>query len=193
MICIVSKENRKGDLLRLKFFSKTTRIHRLFFSRASDTKSPEQLSWNKQGRPRPMVSDPGHSKSSSKLLWQSRHYPPACETLGSLSLNASWAQQLLTWPGSVSIMQGPGSATLVDFTIYIYVYVYTRMSYVHMYTYIDMYVYIYIHAYVYIPYQLYCVKWWCNKILGIFKQSHFVWYCFPPIAATVVECAGSHV
>ena len=146
-----------------------------------------------RGRPRPMVSDPGHSKSSSKLLWQSRHYPPACETLGSLSLNASWAQQLLTWPGSVSIMQGPGSATLVDFTIYIYVYVYTRMSYVHMYTYIDMYVYIYIHAYVYIPYQLYCVKWWCNKILGIFKQSHFVWYCFPPIAATVVECAGSHV
>ena len=152
MICIVSKENRKGDLLRLKFFSKTTRIHRLFFSRASDTKSPEQLSWNKQGRPRPMVSDPGHSKSSSKLLWQSRHYPPACETLGSLSLNASWAQQLLTWPGSVSIMQGPGSATLVDFTIYIYiyiyiyVYVYTRMSYVHMYTYIDMYVYIYIYT-----------------------------------------------
>ena len=48
-------------------------------------------------------------------------------------------------------MQGPGSATLVDFTIYIYiyVYVYTRMSYVHMYTYIDMYIYIYMHMYIY--------------------------------------------
>jgi hypothetical protein len=75
MICIVSKENRKGDLLRLKFFSKTTRIHRLFFSRASDTKSPEQLSWNKQGRPRPMVSDPGHSKSSSKLQMAVKAFP----------------------------------------------------------------------------------------------------------------------
>ena len=56
----------------------------------------------------------------------------------------------------------------VLYIICVYIYICIQNMYIYIYIYICIYIYIYIciytyviYAYVYIPYQLYCVKWWC--------------------------------